>query len=270
MYENHALKVIRSADNPLVRRLLGLRDSTRERREEGRTVIEGAHLLEAFLDNTGQRPDIVVASESSVDVDEVTTLRTRLDAKLVVSMDDGVFAKISPVSGRNGVLAIIPVLSAPIDTVIEAGGFQLWLDGVQDPGNVGSLIRTAAAAAASAVVLGPGCADPWSPKCLRGGMGGQFATRIAAADDLAAGLRALRGRVLVAGSESTASVFATDLTGDITVVLGSEADGVQPAVAAAASATIGIPMPGNVESLNVGAAGAVICFERLRQVLTRG
>lgn len=264
------MKVIRSADNPLVRRLLGLRDSSRERREEGRTVIEGAHLLAAFLDNSGQRPELVVAGESSVDESEVTALRARLDPKIVVSLDDGVFAKISPVAGRNGVLAIIPVVTTPLDAVIEAGGFQLWLDGVQDPGNVGSLIRTAAAAAASAVVLGPGCADPWSPKCLRGGMGGQFATRIASTDDLAAGLHAVPGRILVAGTGSTASVFTSDLTGDITVVLGSEADGVQPAVAAMASATIGIPMPGNVESLNVGAAGAVICFERLRQVLARG
>lgn len=270
MHEYNALKVIRSADNPLVRRLLGLRDSSRERREEGRTVIEGAHLLEAFLDNTGQHPDVVVAGESSVDEHEVAALRARLDPKLVVMLDDGVFAKISPVAGRNGVLAVIPVVSTPLEAVIDAGGFQLWLDGVQDPGNVGSLIRTAAAAAASAVVLGPGCADPWSPKCLRGGMGGQFATRIAASEDLPAGLRTVRGRVLVAGSGSTASVFATDLRGDVTVVLGSEADGVQPAVAAVASATIGIPMPGNVESLNVGAAGAVICFERLRQVLARG
>ncbi|MBX9962973.1 MAG: RNA methyltransferase [Burkholderiales bacterium] len=264
------MKVIRSADNPLVRRLLGLRDSARERREEGLTVIEGAHLLEAFLDNTAQRPEVVVVSESSVDEGEMTALQARLDAKVVVSLDDGVFGKISPVAGRNGVLAIIPMPAASPSEAIAASGFQLWLDGVQDPGNVGSLIRTAAAAAASAVLLGPGCADPWSPKCLRGGMGGQFATKVAVTDDLAAAVRSAKGRVLAAGTDSTASVFTMDLTGDVVVVLGSEADGVQPEVAAAAAGTIGIPMPGNVESLNVGAAGAVICFERLRQLLARG
>lgn len=264
------MKVIRSADNPLVRRLLGLRDSARERREEGRTVIEGAHLLEAFLDNTGQRPDVVVVSDSSVEEGEVSALQSRLDPKTVVSLDDNVFAKISPVAGRNGVLAIIPVPSTPLTEAIAVGGLQLWLDGVQDPGNVGSLIRTAAAAGAGAVILGPGCADPWSPKCLRGGMGGQFAARIAVTDDLVSAARSAKGRVLAAGTGSVASVFSTDLTGDVVIVLGSEADGVQPAVTAAASGALSIPMPGNVESLNVGAAGAVICFERLRQILARG
>jgi RNA methyltransferase, TrmH family len=270
LFGQPALKVIRSADNPLVRRLLGLRDSARERREEDRTVIEGAHLLEAFLDNTGQRPEVVVVSDSSAHNGEVSALQSRLDPKTIVSLDDGVFAKISPVAGRNGVLAVIPTPGTPATEAIAAGGFQLWLDGVQDPGNAGSLIRTAAAAGASAVVLGPGCADPWSPKCLRGGMGGQFATRVAVTDDLAAAIRSARGRVLVAVMASTATVFSTDLTGDVVIVLGSEADGVQPDVLAAASGSVSIPMPGNVESLNVGAAGAVICFERLRQVLAKG
>lgn len=233
-------------------------------------MIEGTHLLEAFLDNTGQRPDVVVVSDSSAEEGEVSALRSRLDAKTIVSLGDGVFAKISPVAGRNGLLAVIPMPSMPVTAAIAAGGFQLWLDGVQDPGNVGSLIRTAAASGAGAVVLGPGCADPWSPKCLRGGMGGQFATRVAISDDLASAVRSAKGRVLVAGMDATTSVFSTDLTGDVVVVLGSEADGVQAAVAAAASASVGIPMPGNVESLNVGAAGAVICFERLRQILARG
>lgn len=261
------MKAIRSPDNPLVRRLLGLRDSARERREEGRTVIEGAHLLAAFLDNTGQHPEVVVVSQSSLDEGEVAALRSRLDGKIVVALDDAVFSKVSPVAGRNGLLAIIPVLAAPASEAIAAGGFQLWLDGIQDPGNAGSLIRTAAAASASAVVLGPGCADPWSPKCLRGGMGGQFATRIAMTEDLASAARSAVGRVLVAGMDAPTSVFVTDLSGDLVVVLGSEADGVQADVAAAALGKFAIPMPGNVESLNVAAAGAVICFERLRQLL---
>ena len=98
-------------------------------------------------------------------------------------------------------------------------------------------------------------------------MGGHFAIPITQTDNLEEAVRLWRGRILVADANAGGQLFATDLTGDTAVILGGEAAGVQPALAAMATGALGIPMPGAVESLNVGAAGAVICFERLRQVL---
>jgi RNA methyltransferase, TrmH family len=184
-----------------------------------------------------------------------------------ICLEDRLFAKLSPVAGRNGVLAIIPTVATSLVEAVGRGGFQLWLDSVQDPGNVGSLIRSAAASGAGAVVLGRGCADPWSPKCLRGGMGGHFAIALAQVDDLGEVVRQWRGRVLVADANAGGHLFDTDLKGDTAVILGGEGAGVQPELAALATGLVGIPMAGAVESLNVGAAGAVICFERLRQIL---
>ena len=262
------MRLIRSVDNPLVRRILGLRDSARERREEASTVIEGAHLVEAFLDNTNRMPETLVMSEaSSTQPDIVRLIERTTDAKSIC-LDDRLFAKLSPVAGRNGVLAIIAVPETTPAEALRSGGFQLWLDAIQDPGNVGSLIRSAAASGAGAVILGPGCADPWSPKCLRGGMGGHFLLPVAKVDDLRAAANLWAGRVLLADARANGQLFATKLTGNVAVLLGGEGAGVQPTLVSMATETFAIPMPGAVESLNVGAAGAVICFERLRQALT--
>lgn len=262
------MKLIRSVDNPLMRRILGLRDSARERREEASTVIEGAHLVEAFLDNTNRMPETLVVSEASSTQPDIVRLIERTAASKTVCLDDRLFAKLSPVAGRNGVLAIIAVRETTLAEAVGGGGFQLWLDAIQDPGNVGSLIRSAAASGAGAVILGPGCADPWSPKCLRGGMGGHFLLPVAQTGDLHEAVSRWTGRVLMADAKGGHQLFATDLTGNVAVLLGGEGAGVQPSLAAIATDTFAIPMPGAVESLNVGAAGAVICFERLRQALT--
>ncbi len=232
-------------------------------------MIEGAHLVEAFLDNTNRMPETLVVSEGSSTQPDIVRLIERTAASKTVSLDDRLFAKLSPVAGRNGVLAIIAVSETTPTEAVGSGGFQLWLDAIQDPGNVGSLIRSAAASGAGAVILGPGCADPWSPKCLRGGMGGHFLLPVAQADDLLEAASLWTGRVLVADARASRQLFATELTGNVAVLLGGEGAGVQPSLAAMATEKFAIPMPGAVESLNVGAAGAVICFERLRQALTQ-
>lgn len=230
-------------------------------------MVEGAHLLEAFLDNTRRVPETILVCESSAMEPEIGRLLERATGVTAVAVEDRLFAKLSPVAGRNGVLAVIAIEEPPFDAVIADAGFQLWLDAIQDPGNVGSLIRTAAASGATAVILGPGCADAWSPKCLRGGMGGHFAIPVASVPDLVTAADQWGGRLLVADARASGRVFDLDLRGDVAIVLGGEATGVQPTVTKRATGTFAIPMPGAVESLNVGAAGAVVCFERLRQAL---
>ncbi|MEO8040643.1 MAG: TrmH family RNA methyltransferase, partial [Betaproteobacteria bacterium] len=169
------MKFIQSSENPLFRRLLALRDSGRERREEGATLIEGAHLIDAYIENHGKVPGMIVLDEHSLERSDLRDLVARVPGAPLVTFRSNLFSKISPVAGGNAVLAVIPIGETSLAETLAAGAFQLWLDGVQDPGNVGSIIRSAAASGAKAIVLGPGCADPWSPKCLRAGMGGQFA-----------------------------------------------------------------------------------------------
>ncbi|MCW5623935.1 MAG: RNA methyltransferase [Burkholderiales bacterium] len=260
------MKLLRSADNPIVKRIARLIDSPHARSNERSTVLEGSHLLSAWQDADRPPPEMVLVRESDRQQPEIVRLIARTGSTPITVLADGVFGRLSAVAGSGGILAVVTPQSTDAGTLVGSGGFQLWLDGIQDPGNVGTLVRTAAAAGATGVVLGPGCADGWAPKTLRAGMGGQFVTPMATTSDLAGLVTRFPGRVLGAGAADGVSVFDVDLTQPTAVVLGSEGAGVSGAVAGRVHGWLRIPMAGAVESLNVAAAGAVISFERLRQV----
>jgi TrmH family RNA methyltransferase len=145
------------------------------------------------------------------------------------------------------------------------------VEGLPDPANLGSMLRTAAAAGLKQVFLGTGCAFAWSPKVLRAGQGAHFALSIY--EGVALGPLAARfpGTVVATDPHGGASLFALDLTGPIAWVFGGEGTGVSPALGAHATVRARIPMPGPAESLNVAAAAAVCLFEQVRQrELARG
>jgi RNA methyltransferase, TrmH family len=140
------------------------------------------------------------------------------------------------------------------------------LEDVQDPGNLGSILRSAAAAGVRDVLLTPACAQAWSPRVLRAGMGAHFALRLYEQCDIAAFASRYRGRVLAAVRDGAGPVFGTDLRGDVALMFGNEGAGLSAGLLALASARVSIPMPGACESLNVAAAAAVCLFERVRQL----
>jgi TrmH family RNA methyltransferase len=260
--------VIRSRDNALVKRLARLSAHGRARREEGVGIVEGWHLVRALLESRtfGASSLVTVAiSEAAVEHPESRSMIDRLGNATLQVIDASVFARIGESDGPNAVLGMFMLPAARGTAAVEEGGLQIWLDAVQDPGNVGTLIRTAAAAGATAVVLGPGCADPWSPKALRAGMGGHFATNVSSDVAWTDAARVFRGRILALALDGSRCLYDTPLDGDVAILLGNEGAGLSPAVAALATASAHIPMPGAVESLNVAAAGAIVCFERVRQ-----
>ncbi|HEX7951456.1 MAG TPA: RNA methyltransferase, partial [Burkholderiales bacterium] len=170
--------------------------------------------------------------------------------------------EISQVETPEGISAIV---SAP---VVESGvpdEFRILLDGVQDPGNLGGLLRTVSAAGATSAHLAKGCADPWSPKSLRGGMGAQFVLPLRERVDLATAIAGFRGRVFATSPHATQSIYDIDLSAPLALIFGGEGNGLPEDVLALANQLVRIPMAGEVESLNVAAAAAVCCFERLRQ-----
>jgi TrmH family RNA methyltransferase len=143
------------------------------------------------------------------------------------------------------------------------------LEDIQDPGNLGSILRSAAAAGIRQIFLSSHCVHAWSPRVLRAGMGAHFMTEIHEQCDLVALARAFKGKVIATSHRATATVFAQDLTGRIALVFGNEGSGISPALAAVAHALVAIPMPGSVESLNIAAAAAICLFERVRQRAVR-
>jgi TrmH family RNA methyltransferase len=253
---------ITSRDNPLFKRLKKLAESARARREARMTLLDGEHLLAAYLDAGGQ-PYTLVRAES-FDAGRFDPWRVRCPAAKAIALPDALFDELTPVSTPTGVLAESAWLSP---TAREDTPLIIVLEDIQEPGNLGSMLRTGAAAGATRAVLSKGCHDPWSPKALRGGQGAQFVLPIEQGVDVPAWCAQFKGQSLALALAEDRSVFSSDLTGPLAFIVGNEGAGLSDDVRAAATATVQIPMPGKMESLNASAALAIAVFEAVRQRL---
>lgn len=256
------MKHISSRDNPFFKELVKLAGSARQRRKAGQTLLDGIHLVQACL-ASGSKPQHLLVIQAALQDREVVALLKKLSAVPVTQLDDTLFAELSELKTPSGILALIE-LPQPTAS-IAAARFALLLEDIQDPGNLGSMLRSAAAAGCDAVFLSKGCADAWSPKVLRAGMGGHFALSIHESMDLPAVAAAFQGELFAASLDAKTSLFDCDLRGKLAFALGNEGAGLSGGLLAAASRHVAIPMPGKVESLNVAAAAAVCLFEAARQ-----
>lgn len=252
---------ITSADNPRYKQLLRLLQSGRERRTSGLTLLDGVHLVQAYGEHVGS-PDELIVSRSGASRPEVQALLAAREGRALL-LSDALFRTLSTVDTPTGIMALVQVPPLRVPNLdIRA---CVVLDGVQDPGNLGSILRSAAASGVSDVLLAPGCAQAWSPRVLRAGMGAHFTLRLYEHCDIEAFIDGYSGRLLATVRDDAAPVFETDLRGDVALLFGSEGGGLSPSLVARAHARISIPMPGHAESLNVAAAAAVCLFERVRQ-----
>lgn len=260
-------ETITSAHNPLLKRVRRLIESTRERRKERVAVLDGVHLLEAYAARFSLENAVVLLVEGNKTREAQEVLRDHRPGRLI-EMPDALLNSLSPLDNPTGVMAVVP-----IPNVKPVGGTsQFWivLDGVQDPGNMGSILRTAAASGATRAVLSPACADAWSLKSLRGGMGAQFALPIEDNANLLEVLKSFEGRVYAADARGGMLLYDADLKRDVAIVLGAEGAGLAKEMIVQADAVLRIPIAEGVESLNVAAAAAMICGERIRQRQLRG
>lgn len=254
------MKLIQSRDNPFFKELVKLTATARNRNKAGQTLLDGTHLLAAYLDS-GHRPQHVLLNAAALRDDEIEALLKRLDGVNITQLDDKLFAQLSELKTPTGILALIELLQP----VPVSSRFALLLEDIQDPGNLGSMLRSAAAAGADAVFLSPGCADAWSPKVLRAAMGGHFCLNIHEHQDLLQVAGEFSGSLLATSLQATVSLFDCDLRGNIAFMMGNEGAGLSDALLALANQPVTIPMPGRVESLNAAAATAICLFETVRQ-----
>lgn len=275
------MKFITSRDNAFFKQLVKLAGSTKERKATGLTLLDGVHLINAYHRALGQ-PDSLIVSQSGDADPEIKCLLAEQGAEAdvkVIMLPDSLFCEVSPVKNPTGIIALVPIplpvsLPASLPATIpmqkdEAGEpFCVLLEAIQDPGNLGSILRSAAAAGASDVYLSNGCADAWSPKTLRGAMGAHFLLRIHEQSNLPDIARAFSGRVIATTLQAKTSLYQTKLAGSVAFVFGNEGIGLSQALLQASSEQISIPMPGGTESLNAAAAAVVCFFERVRQMKT--
>jgi TrmH family RNA methyltransferase len=274
------MKLITSRDNPFFKKMIKLAGSARQRRAAGLTLLDGVHLIAAYYAALGQ-PEALIVSESGGESLEVKRLldewKSRESLNLVV-LSDSLFREASPVKTPTGIMALaripstetIPVHKRVRDENKHGGNesFCVLLEAIQDAGNVGSILRSAAAAGATDVYLSNDCADAWSPKTLRAAMGAHFLLHIHEQSNLPEVARAFGGKIIATNLSAKKSLYRTGLTGPVALVFGNEGVGLSDAMLRVITDEISIPMPGGTESLNVAAAAAVCFFERVRQMET--
>ena len=232
------MSVLTSKDNPKVKRWMKLATDARFRRSEKRALIEGPHLIQAALQR-GLKLLAVMATEEA----EMSGLKP-------IMVSRGVLRAIVDTETPQGIVAEIEIPS------VQAKGSTVFLEGIQDPGNVGAILRSAAAFGVGRVVLDQGCADPWSPRALRAGMGGHFALGIVETKDLGAEIDAFKGTVAVTVPRGGATLQRADAW-----VFGAEGRGLSEQTMRKANLKVTIPMAPGTESLNVAAAAAICLYE---------
>lgn len=256
---------ITSRDNAQYKGLRKLAASGRERRKSGLVLLEGLHLIDAWR-NSGRDLQKIVLSAAGVARSENAHWLAAHPELPCLLLADALFDDLAEAESPTGILAVVP---APVpDHSPRIDLDSVVLDGVQDPGNVGTILRSAAAAGFRQALLTADCAQAWSGKTLRAGMGAHFAIDVFEAIDAVEFLARFEGAVAITQLEATVSLYSAELASPIAWVFGHEGEGVRPAVAATSNLRVRIPMPGAIESLNVAAAAAVCLFETVRQRLT--
>jgi TrmH family RNA methyltransferase len=256
------MKAIQSRDNPFFKALLKLATSARQRGKSDQALLDGTHLLAAYLE-VGMLPQHVLVNEAALQDAEVISLLGRLGAAPVTQLNVKLLAELSELKTPPGILALIDI--PPPTVPIPDSNFALLLEDIQDPGNLGSILRSAAAAGCDAVYLSVGCADAWSPKVLRAAMGGHFALNIYERKDLPAVAQSFEGTLLATSLQATCSLYDNNMSGNIAFIIGNEGAGLSDTLMGHATQVISIPMQSTVESLNAAAATAICLFEVIRQ-----
>lgn len=258
---------ITSTKNPLVGRFRTLADRT-EREAAGRFVIDGFRLVEqALADHLVL--DVVLYDAGAAGDGRMPPLLAQAAARgtRLVPATAHVVAACSQVDTPQGIVAIARQPVASLLTLLaDREALLVIADRIQDPGNLGTIIRIADAAGASGVVTVSGTVDPFNPKAVRATMGSLFHLPVAsaAADDLLPALAAHGVRILVADQHGAVDFLDADYRRPCAIVVGNEGQGVDPRWTAAAASTVRIPMYGRAESLNVAVAAALLLYEARR------
>lgn len=255
------MRTIQSPHNDQLKHLGKLLQQAKYRRQNKQTVLEGSHLLDALL-RSGRLPEKVYLPESRLAHPETAALLVRLPEHIVNTVAETAYAKIGAHTEERGILTLV----ALPESAAEPQSDCIMLDRIQDPGNLGNILRSAAAAGIPAALLSEGCVDAYSPKVLRAGMGAHFLICIREHVPLADCIRRFPNPVFATAlAPDSRPLYQTDLRRPCAWLFGNEGSGIAPELSALACHTVRIPMAGSTESLNVAAAAAICLFEQVRQ-----
>lgn len=255
-----SMSIIASRQNP---RFKALRALAEEPRRHGAALADGIHLVATCLER-GVTMQQLLVSESGLANPEIVALVARATRVECLRLSDALFREVTAIGTPTGIAAVIGI---PVPGGGPLHGDAVLLEAVQDAGNVGAILRTAAAAGVNEVLLGPGCAGAWSMRVLRAAQGAHFSLSIREQVDLPAVVKAKRGLSIATVASGGADPYGIDLSGPVLWLFGNEGAGLSPALLGAADLAVTIPLAAGSESLNVAAAAAVCLFEARRQRL---
>ncbi len=255
------MDTITSIQNKRVKYVKSLQAKGRLRRSEKKLILEGDRLIKDAL-NSGGRPDLALYTPESADYELIAILQNRNCELLPVS--EGVLSHISDTKRTPGILVVFQIPKPPIPNQAER---VLILDAVREPGNMGTVLRSAAAAGVDIAILAPGCVDPYSSKVLRAGMGVHF--RLPVAEAKWQEIRAYCAGLRVYSAEARGEAIYTEVDWGWpwALVVGNEAHGISSEAQRISRSSVSVPMSHEAESLNVASAATVILFEAKRQRL---
>lgn len=251
--------VIGSNSNEKVKELRKLVKSSRERREKGLYIVEG---IKMFSEIPTEDIFEVYVCESALE-----KYSDRLSGKYTV-LSDHVFKSVSDTETPQGIMALVHMKSNTLESICASDNpFVLIIERLQDPGNMGTIIRSAEAAGASGIMLSQGCVDIYSPKVVRSTMGSLFRVPVFVSGDLKIDIDKLKKKgVTVYGAHLNGdSMYNMNFTGPVAFLIGNEGKGLSEEIGEEADFLLKIPMKGEVESLNAAVSASIIAYEVLRQ-----
>ncbi len=254
--------MISSSQNPRAKLVKSLAGRPKERRKAGAFLAEGVRLVEEAL-TMGWPIRFVLHTDELNERGRALVGKLKVAGLEVEEVATSLMSSLSETETSQGVLAVLELSQL---TFPGSPDFILIPDQIRDPGNLGTLLRTAAAASVQAVLLPPETADAFAPKVVRAGMGAHFRLPIHGMGwgEIEQVCKPAGLRVFLAAMEGP-SCWETDLHPPLALIIGGEAQGASEQAMRLADASVSIPMPGGVESLNAGVAGAVLLFEVVRQ-----
>lgn len=262
------MKQITSRDNPDYRSLLRVLAGKRAPGERGSVqemALEGVHLCQAWLAHSGQ-PQLAFFDEDRLQAAELTALYAAVEPARRRTCSAVLLQAAGQVVQGQGVIFLCRTPRPEMPSRVDRN--CLWLDRIQDPGNMGTLIRTAAAAGIGRIYCSQGCVSAWSPKVLRSAQGAHFVLDIYENQDLSVLVRSLDIPLLATALNDSTSLYDTRLPTHAAWLVGNEGQGVAPELLARADLRLHIPQAPVVESLNVAIAAGICLFEQRRQTMS--
>jgi RNA methyltransferase, TrmH family len=255
--------MITSIQNPHIQKVRTLIRDSKERKSSGLYVVEGVRLVEEAV-QSGTSPELIIYTQNLAERGMHLVGACAQKGVETMEISPDLLERISDTGQPQGILGVFSLQALPEPAVLD---FVVILDAIRDPGNLGTILRTAAAAGVQSVWVAPGCVDPYSPKVLRAGMGAHYhvSIRFLDWDEIVRTADQHHLHLYLSDSGGGTSIWQADLTPPTGLVICSEADGATEEAQRSVSNRIHIPMPGHFESLNASTAAAILLFEAVRQ-----